>query len=254
MLPDPTQFLLVLTRCTALLAAFPLVSMQNFPVRLRVGLGGFMALLIAPTLPAPAVGPATLPELVVLLLGECAIGVLLGFVCRLLFFVLEYAGSLISTEMGLNIASLLSPLTNSRTDLCGVLLFYLGGMLFFTLNLHHWLLVAFQRTYQTLPPGSARLSEGLFTDFVSRTGHIFLLGLLMAAPMIAVAFLINLVFSVLGRAVPQMNIFLESFSFRILAGLLVFGLSLNLVAQHVVNYLHRLPEDVARVAQLLNGP
>jgi flagellar biosynthetic protein FliR len=76
----------------------------------------------------------------------------------------------------------------------------------------------------------------------------------MAAPMIAVAFLINLVFSVLGRAVPQMNIFLESFSFRILAGLLVFGLSLNLVAQHVVNYLHRLPEDVARVAQLLNGP
>ena len=75
----------------------------------------------------------------------------------------------------------------------------------------------------------------------------------MAAPVIAVTFLINLVFSVIGRAVPQMNVFAESFSARTLAGLAVFGLSLNLIAQHAVNYLRRLPEDLARVAQLLGG-
>ena len=50
-----------------------------------------------------------------------------------------------------------------------------------------------------------------------------------------------------------MNVFIESFSFRVLAGLAVFGLSLNLMAQHVVNYLRRLPEDVLRVAQLLGA-
>ena len=60
-------------------------------------------------------------------------------------------------------------------------------------------------------------------------------------------------FSVIGRAVPQMNIFVESLAFRILAGLMVFGLSLNLMAQHIVNYLRRLPEDLVRVAQLLGG-
>jgi flagellar biosynthetic protein FliR len=75
----------------------------------------------------------------------------------------------------------------------------------------------------------------------------------MAAPVIAVAFLINLVFSVLGRAVPQMNAFLESLAVRILAGLVIFGLMLNLVGQHTVNYLRHLPEDFLRVAQLLGG-
>jgi flagellar biosynthetic protein FliR len=99
--------------------------------------------------------------------------------------------------------------------------------------------------------GGGRLSPALFADLVARTGQIFVIGLLLAAPILAVAFLINLVFSVIGRAVPQMNIFVEAFAFRILGGLGVFGLTLNLMAQHIVNYLRRLPEDLLRVAQLL---
>ena len=75
----------------------------------------------------------------------------------------------------------------------------------------------------------------------------------MTAPIIAVSFVINLVFSFLGRAVPQMNVFSESFAVRIIAGLSVFGLSLQLMAQHMLNYLRRLPDDILRVAQLLSG-
>ena len=84
-------------------------------------------------------------------------------------------------------------------------------------------------------------------------GQLFLIGLLIAAPVIAVSFLVNVVFSILGRAVPQINIFIESFAFRILTGLAVFGLTLQLMSQHIVNYLRRLPEDLMRVAQLLGG-
>jgi flagellar biosynthetic protein FliR len=90
-------------------------------------------------------------------------------------------------------------------------------------------------------------------DVMSRTSQVFVLGLLMAAPVMAVSFLVNLVFSVLGRAVPQMNVFGESLAFRILGGMAVFGLMLNLVGQHAVNYLRQLPEDFLRVAQLLGG-
>ena len=115
-------------------------------------------------------------------------------------------------------------------------------------------MIAFQRTFQFLPIGGAHLREALLQDFVQRTGQIFVTGLLMAAPMIAVSFLINLVFSVMGRAVPQMNVFAESFAIRILAGLLVMGMTLNLMAQHIVNYARRLPEDLVRIAQLLGAP
>jgi len=76
-------------------------------------------------------------------------------------------------------------------------------------------------------------------------------GLQMAAPVMAVSFILALIFSVLGRAVPQMNVFSESFAIRLFAGLTVFGASMPLMAQHIANYLGRLPEDMLRVAALL---
>ena len=184
---------------------------------------------------------------------EVGIGVLLGFVCRLLFYTLEFAGAIMASEMGLNLGATLNPFSGARSETPGLILFYLGAIIFFTLDLHHWVLVAFQRTFQVLPIGGAHLRQALFTVVVERTGQIFLVGLLMAAPMIAVSFLINLVFSVIGRAVPQMNVFAESFAIRILAGLVVLGLTLNLLAQHIINYARRVPEDMIRIAQFL-GP
>ena len=121
------------------------------------------------------------------------------------------------------------------------------------MDLHHWFIVGFQRTYVFVPIGGAHLSAAVLMDIIARTGGIFVIAVQLAAPMIAVSFFITLVFSVLGRAVPQMNVFSESFAFRTFAGLTVFGLTLNLMAQHITNYLNRLPEDVLRVAQLLGA-
>ena len=57
--------------------------------------------------------------------------------------------------------------------------------------------------------------------------------------------------SMLGRAVPQMNVFAESFPIRTLVGLTIFGTTSTFMAQHMLNYLRRLPEDTLRVMQLL---
>jgi flagellar biosynthetic protein FliR len=248
---DLTTWLLVFLRVGALLAVFPLFSMSNVPVQIRVALGALVALLIAAAVPALPQQPAGFAAVVFLMSKEVAVGLLLGFVSRLIFYTLEFAGNIIATELGLNSGAMLNPFSNARSEAPGLILFHLGALIFLTLNMHHWLLVAIQKSYLLLPLGGAHLHPALFHDIVGRTSQLFLLGLLMAAPVVAVSFLVNLVFSVIGRAVPQMNVFVESFSFRALAGLAVFGLTLNLIAQHAVNYLRRLPEDLLRVAQLL---
>ncbi len=248
---DLTTWLLVFLRVGALLAVFPLFSMSNVPVQIRVALGALLALLIVAAVPALPQQPASFAALVFLMGKEVAAGLLLGFVSRLIFYTLEMAGNIIATELGLNSGAMLNPFSNARSEVPGIILFYLGALIFLSLNMHHWLLVAVQKSYLLLPIGGARLHPALFQDIVGRTSQLFVLGLLMAAPVMAVSFLVNLVFSVIGRAVPQMNVFVESFSFRALAGLAVFGLTLNLIAQHAVNYLRRLPEDLLKVAQLL---
>jgi flagellar biosynthetic protein FliR len=97
------------------------------------------------------------------------------------------------------------------------------------------------------------MTPGVLEAIVKQTSGVFSAGLLIAAPLIAVSFIITLIFVVLSRAVPQMNVFVESFAFRIMAGLAVFALTIHLMAQHIANYTRHLPEDMLRVAQLLHG-
>jgi len=85
---------------------------------------------------------------------------------------------------------------------------------------------------------------------VARSGKVFVIALQIAAPVMAVSFLVTLVFAVLGRAVPQMNVFSESFPVRTLLGLTSLGLTCTFMGQHIANYLRRLPEDMLNVARL----
>jgi flagellar biosynthetic protein FliR len=252
MIPPFTNWLLVFLRVSAMLAVFPVFSARNFPVQLRLALGAILALLVGATLPAPALAQ-DLWGLAGQMAMEVCIGLILGFASRMIFFALEIAGAVVGIEIGLAMPAGLNPLTDTSMTPPATILYYLAVMLWLTLDMHHWMLAAFQRTYSFLPVGGAHLSQAFLADIVGRTSGIFVIALQLAAPLMAVSFIISLIFSVLGRAVPQMNVFSESFALRPLVGLSVFGLTLELMAGHIVNYLRRLPEDVLRVAQLLGA-
>ncbi len=254
MIPDSLiNWLLVFIRVSAMLSVFPLLSGPNFPVKLRVALGALVAYLLSSTVQSGAPAGQEFWTLARLMFGEAGTGLLLGFVSRMIFFAVETAGRIITTEIGLTLSSDINPFTGSSLEAPAMLLYYLAGVIFFSLDLHHWLLVGIQRSYTYLPIGGWHLSAALLTDMIARTTQIFVISVQIAAPIIALSFLLSLIFSVLSRAVPQMNVFVESFAIRILAGLAVFGLTLSVMSQHLVNYLRRMPEDVLRVAQLLGA-
>jgi flagellar biosynthetic protein FliR len=119
---DLNNWLLVFARISALLAVFPLFSVANMPVRVRTALAALTAILVTPFLPSLPAPPANLLAWVGLIASEVGIGLLLGFVCRLLFYTLEFAGSLAATEMGLNMAASLNPFSSARSEVPGVLL------------------------------------------------------------------------------------------------------------------------------------
>lgn len=248
---DPANWMLVFVRASAFLLVLPVFSAPNIPHRVRLALAALLATLIAPSLPArPAPGP-DFTSWIGLFALETLSGLTIGFVTRMVFYVADFAGRLISNEMGLNLANTFNPMAGESTQSPGLILFYFSATVLMALDLHHWVLVGFHNSYRLLPVGGARLTGSLFTSLVTHTGRVFVVGVLMAAPLMAVSFVIMLVFAILGRAVPQMSAFMESFAIRALGGLIVFALSLNLMAQHLLNYLRRLPEDMMRVAQYL---
>lgn len=254
MIPDGLiNWLMVFIRVSAMFSVFPLLSSQNFPRQLRVALSILMAYLVAPMVTQGAPNGQEFWTLVGLMAAEAGIGLLLGFVSRMIFFAVEMAGRIISTEMGLTLSSDINPFTGSNLEAPAMMLYYLAGVIFFSLDLHHWLLVGIQRSYTYLPIGGWHPGAALMADIIGRTTQIFVVSVQIAAPIIALSFLLSLIFSILSRAVPQMNVFMESFAVRILAGLAVFGLTLSVMSQHVANYLRRMPEDILHVAKLVGG-
>jgi len=240
-------------RAGAFLSILPIFTMFNIPVMVRVALAGLLSLLVAPTLPPFGLGPIGLPGLVGLFAKEIASGLLIGFVTRMVFFAADFAGQVATNSMGLSLSTVFDPINARPTQAPVMVLGLLTALLMMTLDLHHWLLAGFQYTYTLLPIGAAQFREVLFTNVLEHTSRVFLVGLQIAGPLMAASFLAMLLLGFLGRLVPQMNVFAESFVVRIGGGLIVFALTLEIAAQHIVNYLHRLPEDMMRVAQFLGA-
>lgn len=250
---DFTTWFVIFVRFSTYLLLFPITSAQAIPVVVRLAFAALGSFLILPLVPAVQMDGAALHQIFRIFFLEVSTGLILGLLARFIFYAVELAGSLIATESGLMLSSNFNPITASFVAAPGVLLHWMTLILMLTLDLHHWLIIGLQRSYEVIPAGGAKFTEMLLGDIVGRAGGIFITALQMTAPILATSFLVTVVFSLLGRAVPQMNVFGESFPVRTIAGLAVFGLTCNLLAQHIVNHLNRIPQDFLRVAGMLAG-
>jgi len=238
-------------RAGGFLLMLPIFSAANVPVKLRVVFAAMLGILVAPGMVVAHAAP-TLFGSISLIASEALIGVSLGFVSRIVIGGFEIAGQLISSELGLNMSAIMNPLSTTPTQAPGMMLLLLATTLLFALDLHHWLIAGFVKSYAVLPVGGAHLREGLLLHVLKLTGQMFVVAVQMAAPIMAVSFVVILVFAMLGRAVTQMNVFSESFAFRIMAGMFVFAATLPLMGQHIANALRRIPDDMMLVAHWLS--
>ena len=245
--------LLVFLRTSGFLAIFPLFGTRNFPVQLRLGLGLLLAMLIAPVVAPAELDTRTFWPLILIMVREVLAGLLLGFVSRMIFYALDFAGALIANEIGISMPSGMNPFAENQATVPSLVLYYLAAVLFLSIDGHHGLIIGLQRSFQLLPLGGAVATRDVALEIIKRTGETFGIAVRLAAPFVAVSFMITLVLSLLGRAVSQINVFSESFGIRLLAGLGVFGVTMQVLAEQIAYYMHRLPEDVLRVAQLANG-
>jgi flagellar biosynthesis protein FliR len=250
---DFYNWFLIFVRLGAFLLALPFFSAVNFPATMRIALAVLAALLLAPLLPAFPFAQLDLLALAGLMAREIALGLLFGFFARMVFYAADIAGIIISNELGLSMGSILDPSSRQAEQVPGLILFFLATITMLSLDLHHGILLGFAKSFEVLPLGGGHLSAPLFEVIVGRVSEIFVIALQIAAPVMAVSFCITIFFAVMSRAVPQMNVFAESFGIRVAGGLIVLGFTLQIAAQYIANHLRRLPDDLMGLGQLLHG-
>ena len=242
---DVYPWLLVFLRTTGLLMLIPVFSGMTIPPPVRVGIAAILALLVTPLAGDLGPVPATVPGLVRIFIHELLAGLLMGLATRLVFYGLEMAGQLISTEIGLVLSNTIDPITHATATPFNTLLFYLGANLFLITGADHGSIVALARSFQVFPP-TAAFDPATADRVVVDSSRIFLVMMEVAAPVVALNFLVNLAMAALDRAASSLEVYSASFSVRILAGLIVFGLTLGITAQHLLSEMSGTPDLMLR--------
>ncbi len=241
-------WMMVMLRSIGVIFQLPIIAGHPLPVMMRLGLSIGVATLLAGLVPATPM-PASLWSLIGMASMEVVLGLGLGFVVRMAFAAIEMAGRLITTEIGVTaMPGMGAP--EPASEPVAALLMTFATVMFFLFGAHHSVLIAFAKSFQLAPAGKAAFDAGAGMALIMDSMNVIELGVRIAAPFIAMNFLVNLAFSVLGRAVPKMNVFVVSFSARALFGLALLSTAGALIARYLFVEFGDLP---LRMLQLLRG-
>ena len=242
-------WILVFLRTGAFFMGIPLFAGRILPTKIKTSFGLILALIINPLIPANLELATTFAGVILLSMNEICIGLLLAMTVRMIFFAVELAGHLISYEIGLMASNSVNPLLGTSDATITTLLFYFSLLIFFVAGIHYDVIKAFIMSFEVLPIGNFFLSANPMQEFVGEVSRVFVIGTLMAAPFIAFNFLVNVSFAVLGKAVPKMNVFMTSFSVRILGGLILLVSCLLLLTSYILDNSRRSGEAMLGIIQ-----
>ncbi|HEY3080042.1 MAG TPA: flagellar biosynthetic protein FliR [Chloroflexota bacterium] len=246
-------FFLVLMRVAAVVTTMPILSSRNIPPLAKIGLAGILAFVLTPTLPAdrPSI-PSTFLPFLVMVAQELCLGLLFGFAVQIVFSGLQTAGQFLGTQMGLTIANTFDPLSQTQQiNYIDQLYTLVAGLVFLTINGHHWTIQALQQSFSIVPLGQFALGERVATDLVALMTEALVVSVRIGLPIAVTLLLTDVAFLVLGRSAPQMNIFFVGQPLKIGVGLVAFFLALPAMVALMTGVFRGLLGDLIELLRLV---
>ena len=221
---------LVFARLGAIIMLLPGLGETFIPARVRLAFAFAMSLMMYPLLagsapPLPVDG-AGLGGVVI---KELLIGLMIGGILRLFMSSLATAGEIVSLQTTLSFAQTANPMQAQPSTTLGTFLGLIGIVLIFATDLHHMFIAAVAISYDVFPFSREVPVADAGQLALQTMSKSFALGLQLAAPVVVFSLIFNIATGLVGRVMPQFQVFFVATPLIVLLGLSIFALSLGVI-------------------------
>ncbi|WP_404409187.1 flagellar biosynthetic protein FliR [Jeotgalibacillus malaysiensis] len=230
--PRLTILLLIIVRISAFFVTMPLFSHRTIPATHRIGIAIMLSWMMYYTLDAE---PFEINgEYILLIIKEAAVGLFIGLIAYIILSAIQIGGNFIDFQMGFAMANVIDPQTGAQSPLIGQYLYTLAILLLLATNGHHLILDGIFFSYQYIPLDQVTLGFGdpMTAELIIKAfAATFVIAFQMAAPVVAVLFLVDIALGIVARTSPQFNIFVIGFPIKITVAFIVLFIVMGVTFQ-----------------------
>lgn len=232
-------FLVVIVRVAGFVSIVPYFGMGNTPRRFRAALSVFLAYLVYhASLPHEVLAYDTVFGYAIIIMKEAITGILIGFSASICNSVVLFAGRLVDMEIGLSMANAIDPTTREQSTLTGFYYQYMVVLILITSDMYQYIVTALGESFTLIPVNGAIFhTDKLMTAFVRFMGEYINIGFRICLPIFASILIVNVVLGILAKVAPQMNMFAIGIQIKLLVGLGVLFLTVNMLP-YVADFIY----------------
>ncbi|HIP02183.1 MAG TPA: flagellar type III secretion system protein FliR [Campylobacterales bacterium] len=215
-------FFLLFSRISGVMAFFPFYSHTSISVMVKSALIFYLSILFFPAVTLSAV-PVNISDLILMVLSEFMLGFIAGLVLNMIFGALGLAGMQIAMVMGFSMASVMDPTTGTNTPIISNILTLLAIMMLLAFDGHHLMLLFLNETMGSIELGGFYPEPFIWKYLSSAFTHLFVMGFIIAFPIMALSILSDVIFGMLMKTMPQFNLLVVGFPIKIFLSIMVLA-------------------------------
>ncbi|WP_433210089.1 flagellar biosynthetic protein FliR [Dactylosporangium sp. CS-047395] len=239
--------LLAAIRTGVWLTLTPPFSNRGTPQTVKALLSVAIALPLASKLANQVPADMSAGFLVTNAIEQAAVGAALAFLTMMIFAATQIAGNLIDLVGGFTLAFAMDPFSLQGNAVFGRFYGLITMAIMYATDAHQLILRGFTSSFTAIPLNGT-MSMAHFTQLVTTgAGQMFLAGLQIAAPLIAIMLAVDVALGLLTRAAPALNPFSFGFPAKIFLTLSIAGTAMMLLPNAMVNLTTRAIELTLRL-------
>ncbi len=244
-------FVLVFCRVAGMILFNPLLARNNVPSQVRTGLVLGTTILISQPFSINDLPTLTNLMFIIIMVRELTLGFICGYIFQYFHYMLFAAGDIIDMGFGLAMAKAFDPGSNIQASVTGNVFQLMFIMYIFATDSHLTFIQLIAVSYEFIDLGAVSVNLDIISFMMTLFTIVFKLAIQLVLPFLAASFTLEMAMGMLMKLIPQINVFVINFQFKVLFGVTLLFLFGNATAEYLLGYIDEMLRTMVEVFKIM---